>query len=183
LQVPLHAGRWSRLVADINRSAANPNVVPRSVDGRRIPGNELAAAMCRRRVLDYWRPFRAEVQRAIVAAAKRGPVLHLSVHSFTPELNGVVRGNDIGLLCDPARSREVAFCQRLQVALKAHGLRVRRNFPYFGDTDGFTSHVRQRLPAARYLGIEIECNQRLVAEKSGERRVADALREALQAVR
>ncbi len=182
LRVPLHAGTWSRLVVDLNRSADNPGVVPRSVDGRRIPGNDLTAAQCRRRVRDLWRPYRAEVQRAIAAV---GPacVLHLSVHSFTPELHGVVRANDIGLLCDPSRPREVAFCMQLQQELRARGFEVRRNFPYFGTTDGFTSYVRQRMPAARYLGIEIECNQRVVATKAGERFVGSALLAALLAMR
>jgi predicted N-formylglutamate amidohydrolase len=181
LGVPLHAGRWSRLVVDLNRSADSPAVVPRSVDRRRIPGNDLTVAQRRRRVLDLWRPFRAEVQRAIVASARRGPVLHLSVHSFTPELRGVVRTNDLGLLCDPARPREVALCRALQAELRRAGFVVRRNFPYFGDTDGFTSFVRQRLPAKRYLGLEIECNQRVVGNAAGERRVAAALLAALRA--
>nr|MCU0865398.1 N-formylglutamate amidohydrolase [Planctomycetota bacterium] len=56
---------------------------------------------------------------------------------------------------------------------------VRRNFPYFGDTDGFTTHLRQQLPAARYLGLEIECNQRAVTAVAGQRRFARALLLAL----
>jgi hypothetical protein len=59
---------------------------------------------------------------------------------------------------------------------------VRRNFPYFGDTDGFTTHLRGVLPASEYLGIEIECNQRLVGKPAGERKVAKALVAALRAV-
>jgi hypothetical protein len=58
---------------------------------------------------------------------------------------------------------------------------VRRNFPYFGDTDGFTSHLRSLLPARRYVGVEIECNQRRVATRSGERALARALVAALVA--
>jgi predicted N-formylglutamate amidohydrolase len=109
-------------------------------------------------------------------------VLHLSVHSFVERLRGVERRNDLGLLCDPARAAEVAFCAALKQPLVAAGLTVRRNFPYFGDTDGFTSHLRALLPARRYLGIEIECNQRLVRARAGERRVAAALRTAVLAV-
>ncbi|MBL8754625.1 MAG: N-formylglutamate amidohydrolase [Planctomycetes bacterium] len=183
LRVPLHAGEWSRLVVDLNRSADARGVVPRSVDGCPIPGNDLTDAQRKRRVLDYWRPFRAAVQRAIVRAARSGPVLHLSVHSFTPELRGVVRANDLGLLCDPARPREVELVEALRGGLAASGLSVRRNFPYFGDTDGFTSFVRQHLPAKRYCGLEIECNQRVVGTPAGERRVASALLAALRIVR
>jgi hypothetical protein len=41
-------------------------------------------------------------------------------------------------------------------------LRVRYNYPYRGNTDGLGTWLRNRHPASRYLGIEIEINQRLV---------------------
>ena len=36
---PLHLGRWSRLVADLNRSARHPRVIAQTSGYRRIPGN------------------------------------------------------------------------------------------------------------------------------------------------
>ena len=94
-------------------------------------------------------------------------------------MNGTDRPNDIGLLHDPDRSWEVVLCETLKMHLVPVGLSVRRNFPYFGNTDGFTSHLRRVLPPNNYVGVEIECNQRLVATKEGERRVGAALRDAL----
>ena len=173
--VPLHQGRWSRLVADLNRSEDHARVVAARVDGQLVPGNQLDTAALQHRLRTYWRPYRQKTQQAITATARRGGVLHLSVHSFTPKLGGVERRNDVGLLCDPKRPREVAFCEALKVELIARGLSVRRNFPYFGDSDGFTTHLRGQLPASQYLGIEIECNQRLVGKAAGERKVAAAL--------
>ena len=41
-------------------------------------------------------------------------------------------------------------------------LRVRRNYPYRGDADGLTTTLRRRFPWQRYLGIEIEVNQKHV---------------------
>ena len=178
--VPLHRGQWSRLVADLNRSEDHARVVAERVDGRLVPGNQLDAAALAQRLATYWRPYRQQAETAIAAAARSTGVLHLSVHSFTPQLGGVERRNDIGLLCDPQRPLEVAFCDALKTELVARGLSVRRNFPYFGNTDGFTTHLRARLPVRSYLGIEIECNQRLVAKAAGERRVASALVAALQ---
>ena len=179
---PLHVGQWSRLVADLNRSEDHARVVAARVDGELVPGNQLDAAALAQRLAQYWRPYRQRAEKAITAAARRSGVLHLSVHSFTPQLGGVERKNDVGLLCDPQRPLEVAFCEALKVELVARGLSVRRNFPYFGNTDGFTTHLRGLLPARNYLGIEIECNQGLVAKAAGEQKVKAALVAALQAM-
>lgn len=181
LGAPLHAGQWSRLVADLNRSHDHPFVVPRRVDKQVVPGNRLDDGQRKWRLAKYWSPWRDSAHAAIEAAARRGVVLHLSVHSFTPSLGGVDRPNDIGLLHDPARAREVALCEALKAPLVAAGLSVRRNFPYFGNTDGFTSHLRDALPASRYLGLELECNQRLVVRPAGQRRAAAALIAAFRA--
>lgn len=182
LQVPLHAGRWSRLVADLNRSEDNARVIARSVDGRPVPGNRLSRSERRRRLDEYWHPWRFEAVREITAMSSFASVLHLSVHSFVERLGGVERTNDIGLLHDPGRPREVAFCDALKESLVTSGLRVRRNFPYFGTTDGFTAWLRRVVPPRRYAGVEIECNQRLARTAAGQRRLAKALVEALRAV-
>lgn len=183
LDAPLFVGEWSRLVADLNRRDDHPRVVAARVDGRAVPGNQLDAEARAARLSRYWRPYRRAVEGAIRRAARgAGGVVHLSVHSFTPRLGGVERRNDVGLLHDPWRPREVRLCDALKAPLRAAGLSVRRNFPYFGHTDGLTSWLRARLPAGRYLGVEVECNQRLSANAAGERRLARALGEAFAAV-
>ncbi len=182
LRAPLHLGKWSRLVADLNRSEHHPAVIARRVDRADVPGNRIDAAARRERLAKYWSPWRDAAQAAVLAAARAGVALHLSVHSFTPELNGVVRANDVGLLHDPDRSWEVALCDTLKTHLAAAGLTSRRNFPYFGTTDGFASHLRRSLHPNDYVGIELECNQRLVAHRDGERRVGRALAQALRAI-
>jgi predicted N-formylglutamate amidohydrolase len=179
LVAPAWYGKWSRLVADLNRSAGHPAVIATRVDGRPVPANALDEAARARRLQRYWAPWRQAAEAGIRALVARGPVLHLSVHSFTPRLHGVERRADLGLLHDPRRPREVALCQALKGPLQRAGLSVRRNFPYFGDTDGFTTHLRGQLPAARYLGLEIECNQRAVTAVAGQRRFTRALLSAL----
>ena len=64
----------------------------------------------------------------------------------------------------------------------APGLRVRRNAPYRGVSDGLPTALRRLYPADRYVGFEMEFNQALL--KRGPfpaRAVARALRTALTA--
>lgn len=96
------------------------------------------------------------------AIADHGQVIHLSSHSFTPELHGKVRDADIGLLYDPSRPGEVDLCERWKEAFRvcAPDLKVRHNYPYAGKGDGLTAWFRWRLAPAAYVGIELEINQK-----------------------
>src|SRR3981081_2677744 len=97
-------------------------------------------------------------------------MIHISSHSFTPELDGKVRCADVGLLYHPGRHEEAELCARWKASLAvfAPQLRVRRNYPYAGKGDGLTSHLRRRFPRRAYVGIELEVNQAIVA--AGARR-------------
>jgi predicted N-formylglutamate amidohydrolase len=85
------------------------------------------------------------------------------VHSFTPRWKGRVRAVDVGLLHDPARAIERELVERWLDALRRAqpALRLRRNRPYLGTTDGLTTALRGRLDARRYAGIELEVSQRI----------------------
>lgn len=182
LDAPLHLGKWSRLVVDLNRNPRNAWIIARRLDGADVPGNQIDDGARTWRIAKYWSPWRKAAQADIVAAAARGVALHVSVHSFTPELHGIVRPNDVGLLHDPDRGWEVDLCDEIKPHFAAAGLSVRRNFPYFGNTDGFASHLRHELAPKDYVGIEIECNQRVVVDREGQQRVAKALIAALREV-
>jgi predicted N-formylglutamate amidohydrolase len=120
----------------------------------------------RARILErWWWPHRHEVERAVCEATKGGRRgVHVAVHSFTPQLDGVVRNAEVGFLYDSRRSREATFCHRWATVLKALNpdLRVRFNYPYRGSADGLTTWLRRRHPPESYLGIELEFNQSLV---------------------
>jgi predicted N-formylglutamate amidohydrolase len=90
--------------------------------------------------------------------------VHIASHSFTPELNGQVRTADVGLLYDPRRPGEVELSNRWLEALKhaAPTLRLRRNYPYIGNSDGLAFRLRRVYPADVYIGIELEVNQQFV---------------------
>ena len=92
-------------------------------------------------------------------------VLHLSVHTFTPELHGRIRKTDVGLLFDPSRPREMEFCTRWRTLLEENSdLKIRLNYPYEGVMDGFSTYLRKQFTSGHYAGIEVEVNQKFPEE-------------------
>jgi predicted N-formylglutamate amidohydrolase len=180
LRAPLVACTTSRLLADANRPPGHPHLF--SAFTRDLPEDEKRAVL-RAAHQPHWRAVERAVRRAI---ARRGRVLHLSVHSFTPVLRGVPRRCNAGLLYDPARIRERVLCARWHTALSvaAPELRVRLNFPYRGTSAALTTSLRRMMPARSYLGIELEISQGLWMRQSPRERkrlgsqIAAALRES-----
>lgn len=171
-RAPLLFATTSRLLVDLNRSAGHPRLHAEVV--RRLPTVERNAIIER-----HHQPYHAQAQRlAARAIAVCGAAIHVSCHSFTPVLDGVVRETDIGLLYDPANPAEAEFCARWKTALEhcAPELKVHRNKPYRGTNDGLTTWLRTRFPGGGYLGIELEINQRHV---SGDDAGWSSLREVL----
>lgn len=156
LHAPLHLAEVTRLLVELNRSPGHPALF--SAFSRTLAPTE------RERLLAaHYHPYRnavrAEIERLLDCGAN---VCHLSLHSFTPALHGVERNADIGLLYDPRRKKEAAFCRNWYGLLRAadSGFRVRRNYPYRGAADSFVTSLRRDFPATRYLGLELELNQR-----------------------
>jgi predicted N-formylglutamate amidohydrolase len=157
VRAPLHLARATRLAIDLNRSLERM--------GAYSPWTRALDGDARAQLADeLWHPFRAAVRADLdrKLATHAPPVLHLSVHSFTPVLRGKSREIDVALLYDPRRPRERAFVDRWLAALARvrPDLRLRRNAPYRGDADGHTTALRRAFPPARYLGIELEISQR-----------------------
>lgn len=173
---PLVAATVSRLLVDLNRSVGHPKL---HFDALRSISPEE-----RQRILTaFYHPYRHAVERFVrQMIADNGRVIHISSHSFTPVLDGKVRHADIGLLYDPARSSEASLCAGWKTSLNAlmPALTVRRNYPYAGKNDGVTSWLRRDLPAASYLGIEIEINQKHVAGSRRWRALRQAIIESLR---
>jgi predicted N-formylglutamate amidohydrolase len=158
VKAPLVTSTVSRLLVDLNRSIGHPQIF--SAATRSAP-----ATLRAKIVEQHYRPYRAEVERCVRQSVSRGRrVIHISSHSFSPELDGKVRLADVGLLYHPGRHGETELCARWKASLAAFApeLRVRRNYPYAGKGDGLTSHLRLRFPSKAYVGVELEINQRIV---------------------
>jgi predicted N-formylglutamate amidohydrolase len=157
-RAPLVASTVSRLLIDLNRSIGHPQLFSAATRG--VP------AQTRAQIIEHhYRPYRVQVEGLVGHAVSRGDrVIHISSHSFTAELDGRVRGTDVGLLYHPARRGEAEVCARWKESLAASApeLRVRRNYPYAGKGDGLTSHLRLRFAPSDYVGIELEINQGIV---------------------
>ena len=153
---PLVASTVSRLLVDLNRSIGHPRLHFEATRNEPIDVRQLI-------LKNYYKPYRTHAERLVrQAIVDHGHVIHLSSHSFTPELDGKVRIADIGLLYDPARPGETDLCERWKSALKvcAPNLSIRRNYPYAGEGDGLTAWFRQRLSPKTYVGVELEINQK-----------------------
>nr|WP_209309654.1 N-formylglutamate amidohydrolase [Tamlana crocina] len=149
--------KTSRLLIELNRSLHHPNLFSEFTKGLSKPEKQQLISR-------YYLPYRNAVEQTIKNwIAKGETVLHLSVHSFTPILNGEERYCDIGLLYDSCRIEEKAFCEQFkkELLLQNPKLNVRFNYPYLGKADGFTTYLRKQFDKD-YLGIELEVNQKYV---------------------
>jgi len=157
LNAPLEFAEVSRLLVDLNRSLRHPALFS-------FITRELSRAEKDTLLQGHYHPYRQAAETQICRLIEDGHrVVHVAVHSFTPELHGQVRNADIGLLYDPTRPLEKTFCLRWQQALAdlEPGLRIRRNYPYQGAADSLGKTLRRRFAANEYLAIELEVNQKI----------------------
>lgn len=152
IHAPLIVGRYSRLVIDLNRPTGHRDLFS-SVT------RNLSADV--KHVLEetLHRPYYGQ---ALQYAIRNNPTLHLSIHSFTPVLDGQIRNTDVALLYDPTRSIEqtIATGWLKELARMEPTLRLRRNFPYRGTSASLTSSLRKMCTDKSYAGIELEiCNE------------------------
>lgn len=158
LNAPLFYSQVSRLVVDLNRSPNHPSLFSQFT--KHLSESEKTNILSR-----YYAPYHQSVEDAVRSVAKKKTsVYHLSLHSFTPVLDGKVRNAEIGLLYDPKKENEKEFCNALKRSLNFTfpDLRVRYNYPYRGTSDGLTKVLRSKLSEQSYRGIEIEFNQDLL---------------------
>ena len=178
LSAPLLTSTVSRLLIDLNRSPGHPQLFSEATRGI---SRELRHEILNRHYL----PYRTKAETLIAEEIGHGArVIHISCHSFTPEMNGKLRNADLGLLYDPARPEEALLCRHWRLALTAcaPALKTRMNYPYTGTSDGFTMYLRRRFPEECYLGIELEINQKHVLESTPHwRAIRGAVIEAFHA--
>ena len=158
-------GKFSRLFVDLNRTITNKSAFSEYYEQL----DKATASKVKAQATAYWSEYRAAIEKFVdsalkpkTRAAKSEPeIVHLGIHSFTPELNGKVRNTDIGILYDPSRPQECELAQVIKAEIKRlyPAMKVRFNYPYKGTSDGLTTTLRKKF-GPRYAGIEIEINQK-----------------------
>lgn len=166
---PCYAARVTRLLVDHNRS---PHHRALWSEFSRPLSEQARESMLE----DYYRPFRRKVAGWLEDRCGE-QVVHLSVHSFTPVLDGRVRNLDIGLLYDPRRPAETALGRAWKTGLARTlpDMRVRCNQPYRGRSDGHQTTYRKRYPDDTYRALEVEVNQALLDDPLAWSRVCTAI--------
>lgn len=154
-QAPLVIYPFTRLLIEPNRSEHHHNLYSEY-------SRHLIAPEKKFLLEQHYRPYRKSVEDKISTLAVQNFIpIHLSIHTFTPALNGSKRDFDIGLLYDPSRTAEKLFCSQWKTSIlqKNSGLSIRMNQPYKGKADGFTTFLRRKFKET-YIGIELEVNQK-----------------------
>ena len=159
MEAPVFGCLTTRLLIEANRSPDNPQLFSEFSAPLPIETKE-------KLIQDIYKPYREQVQEVIEKMSK--PVLHLSIHSFTPFWHGQERKVDIGILFDPSHDLEVAFSQQLKNNLHSNlpELQIRFNEPYTGTDDGFATWLKTKYEKNEYTGIEIEVNQKFSSNLS-----------------
>jgi hypothetical protein len=114
------------------------------------------------------RPYVERVRAAVEAArSKHGFVIHLSIRSFDLRHRGKIFRTDVGLLYDPARPSEADLCLDWidQMWDRVTMLKVRRNYPRRGSSNGLMQSLRAEYGEQEYLGVEVWLNRAWVQRK------------------
>ncbi len=179
LDAPAVLSHFSRLVIDPNRPLDDEASVPPVSDGIAVPGNQaLPGGEREARIATFFQPYHQAVGAALHRRLHRGQLpIFVSVHSFTPMLEGERRPWEIGVLWD--HGNRVA--PPLIEALRRRGLNVGDNEPYSGTIAfGFTTHHHA---APRGLPqVLLELRQDLVDTDAGAAAWAEILMEELRAL-
>jgi predicted N-formylglutamate amidohydrolase len=178
LDAPCALASYSRLVIDCNRRLDDPSSIAQESDRIAIPGNRGLDGLARaRRADEIFKPYHFAVADLIKKkrAAGQAPAI-VSLHSFTPVMNGFKRPWHFGVLWNRDPRLPIPLMQRL--AQLPHVV-VGDNEPYTGrDEHGFSiiAHAEaQGLPHAL-----IEIRQDLISDDGGVNRWTAKLETALK---
>jgi predicted N-formylglutamate amidohydrolase len=118
----------------------------------------------------YW-PYHCAIDEQVRRLRKAGPApAFISIHSFTPVLNGESRKWEIGILWDKDERLRNIFLEDLREA----GYLVGDNEPYSGKApQDFTIDHHAEEAGLPHVGIEIR--QDLVDDEAGVAEVADVM--------
>ena len=177
LDAPFIWQTYSRLVVDCNRRPDEAGWIAAISDHTAVPGNrDLDESDRQARHDAIYAPYHQAIGHALDRRADRQPPITLvSLHSFTPFMNGARRPWDIAVLHD---GHNDAFARKVLQFLQADGSWVvGDNEPYRMDA---VDHTIPHHAFARGLPyIELEMRQDLLADPQTFLRIADTLERVL----
>ena len=171
--------QYSRLVVDCNRQLLDPSAFLVFGDGIFVPGNSnlLQADKDVRSEAIYW-PYHSAIEEQIGRLKTIGPPpFFVSLHSFTPVLNGVSRSWEMGVLWD--KDEEVATIMLEE--LRGAGFKVGDNEPYSGKApQDFTVDHHAEEIELRHAAIEIR--QDLIDDDAGVDEIAELFHRIIESI-
>jgi predicted N-formylglutamate amidohydrolase len=167
--------RYSRLVIDCNRKPDAADLMPRVSDGVPIPGN--AHADVEERLAAIWRPYHHAIGAALDRRRELGLETALvSLHSFTPQMDGISRPWRYGVL----HRQDSSLSSRTLALLQAEfGEEAGDNRPYALDAKDNTVPLHADPRRLDYL--ELEVRQDLIAGPEGQAEAAAFIARLLSA--
>lgn len=168
---------YSRLVIDCNRDPADPASIAAVSSGVEIPGNRrLSATERNQRRSVIFDPYHDKISTVLDEFLDSGvvPVL-LSIHSFTPTLNGVERPWPVAVCWD----RDDRLAAPVLRALRETGIDAGDNQPYGLDLDEdytmFEHALDRGLPH-----LMVELSQAQITEDAGAEHWASILAASIE---
>lgn len=168
LQASAVLSRFTRLLIDPNRSLDQADLFRGSAEGKLVQLNQgLSDAERARRIELYWKPFHSALDQAL--ARCEAPLL-FSIHSFTPNYEGVVRDVEIGVLFN----HEQALARELHDQLARDFSGVRENEPWSGK-GGLIYSAESHAQRFGRIALELEVRQDRLEDASYRARLVPVL--------
>ena len=166
----------SRLVVDCNRPLGHPQSMPACSAGVPIPGNRhLDEAEIAARAEAWFTPYHRAVEAEVARLRRNGGVpAVISIHSFTPVMEGFERPWHVGVLWN----RDPRLAEPALRGLSRRGdLVVGDNQPYSGRTMNYSLDIHAG--AAGLPHVSFELRQDLLTGAADAERWADLLADVL----
>ena len=171
--------QYSRLVIDCNRQLMDPGAFLEYGDGILVPGNRNLSQEDKdaRANSIYW-PYHNAIDEQIKRLKAVGPKpLFVSVHSFTPVLNGLSRAVQTGVLWDKDPDVAKIFIAGFREA----GFLTGDNEPYSGKApQDFTIDNHAEETGLPHVGIEVR--QDLIDDIAGVDQVAPVMHKIIESI-
>ena len=171
--------QYSRLVVDCNRELLDPGAFLEFGDGILVPGNRnLRQADKDARAEAIYRPYHKAVDGQIKRLQSIGPPpAFISVHSFTPVMNGESRLWQVGILWDTDARLSDIFIEEFRAA----GYLTGDNEPYSGKApQDYTIDHHAEAIGIPHVGIEIR--QDLIDTIAGVETVAAVMHKIIESI-